>query len=361
MKKINVILMLVGPILVLFGLLIEIIFAPQYNYIVEDEKSATSVENPDKVQISEENKYKLLMIAASASSTLGISLFVGSLTSLLQKSNTAKEEYIKDVQGIYEKEVSPLIEESLSMFITNSETMKMLSPEARESLIKNAISSNNNLDDYKDKVVYEAMKHSEYRRDGYIIANAYIKDNNVYVDETVSYVKGSVYGSIQAEETYVDDDKTSELLYIKYIDPNDSRKYDIIYKSEENDQLKLKSSPAFGGTFEYVNICDIPEKFKEYKEIKVEKKIRFKGSNHWINIGWMHSCPTKGFNLSITCKGDLKIKECIVIDASDTYNVPLNVDDDKFYLSTSQWVSSNTGFVITIGKNDANSSKDDSQ
>ncbi len=304
--------------------------------------------------------YNIITITTKAASAIGVSLVVGYLTTKFQKEDFVKEEYIKDVQEIYNTQISPLIEDSLSVFITNPDTMKMLDTESREELIKNATISNNGLDTYKDKVIHEVMGFTEYRHDGYLIVNAYINDGNVYIDMTISYVKCSINDTLREEGTYVDDDKTSELLYIKYIDPNDSGKYVVVSHSEENNQLTLKSSPAFGSTCEYFNLCEIPEIFKEYNEIKIEKKIRFKGSNHWINVGWMHSCPTKGFNLSITCRDGLEIKESIVIDASNTYNVPSNGDDDKFYLSTSQWVSANTGFVITIGKNDTNNPKDDS-
>lgn len=339
-------LALIGVIIILICSFVDVAVAP--NYINNEDKSDYYI-------------YNIITIASKAASAIGVSLVVGYFTTKFQKDDFVKEEYIKDIQEIYNNQISPLIEDSLSIFISDPNTMKMLDAQAREKLIKNAAMSNNGLDSYKDKVIHEVMGFTEYRHDGYIIVNAYIKGDNVYTDMTISFVKCSINGTVREEKTYVDDDKTSELVYIKYIDPNDSSKYVTVTHSGENNQLTLKSSPAFGSTFEYVNMCDIPEEFKEYNEIKIEKQIRFKGSNHWINAGWMHSCPTKGFNLSITCLNGLKIKERIVIDEATAYNVPSNGDDDKFYLSTSQWVSANTGFVITIGTDDTNNPKDDSQ
>lgn len=67
----------------------------------------------------------------------------------------------------------------------------------------------------------------------------------------------------------------------------------------------------------------------------------------------MNAYPTLGFSVSITCKDNLKIKEYIIIDSSNIYTIPHSEKNDKFNMSTTQWVSSYTGFVLTISVEDS--------
>lgn len=295
------------------------------------------------------------MILSSTLSALGIAVFVGSLTSLLQKSNVAKDKYLKDVEKIYEQNIHPLIESSLFDLINNPDTIKALDYDSRERLAINAITMNNIFDDYKTKVIHHiANETKEYRMNGYIVGEAYIKDNRVFLDVVISYKKCRILPhDFELEQTYVDKNDTSYIEYVKFIDPKDSGKYENKIIEGENESLKKEQTPAFGSSFEYVNAIEIPNKFKDFNEVIIEKKIKFKGFNHWIDFGWMNAYPTLGFSVSITCKDNLKIKEYIIIDSSNIYTIPHSEKNDNFNMSTTQWVSSYTGFVLTISVEDS--------
>lgn len=330
-------LALIGIIIILISSFLDVVVAPNY---IHDEDA-----NNDYI-------YNIMTIATKMASAIGVSLVVGYFTTKFQKEDFVKEEYVKDVQEIYNAQISPLIEDSLSMFITNPNTMRMLNKESKEKLIVNALKINDGLNAYKEEAVHQIMDFTEYRRNGNIVADAYIKDGIVYVDATISYTKCTTEEKLSDEPTFVDDKKTTELIYIKFINPNDSSKYKILSQEDEKELLELNPSPAFGSSFEYVNYSGIPNEFKNMTKVNVEKQIRFKGLKHWINFGWLFNLPTQGFNFSITCRNGLIIKENIIIDSSNTYNIPSNGKNDKFNLSTTQWVSANTGFVITIGKDE---------
>lgn len=355
MKFLQVILMLGGIIVMLIASFIEINVAPKYNPpITTDTVNESSDELNNNVS-SNTAKYKGFMILSSTLSALGIAVFVGSLTSLLQKSNVAKDEYLKDVEKIYEQNVHPLIEDSLFALINNPDTIKSLDWDSREQLAINAITMNNIFDEYKNKVVHHiANEIKEYRMNGYIVGEAYIEGGRVLLDVTISYKKCKIMPhNFEPEQTYVDKNDTSYIEYVKFIDPNDSGQHENITIEEGNESLKKEQTPAFGSSFEYVNTTKVPNKFKDFDEVIIEKKIKFKGFNHWIDFGWMNAYPTLGFSVSITCKDNLKIKEYIIIDSSNIYTIPHSEKNDKFNMSTTQWVSSYTGFVLTISVEDS--------
>ncbi len=350
MKLIHIILMLGGIIVMLLASFIEINIAPKYNPNIESNEFAEYSDEVNNQTSSDATTYNVFMILSATLSALGIAVFVGSLTSLLQKSNVAKDEYIKNIEEIYKQKVSPLIENSLFALINNPNTIKSMNAESREQLAITSITQDNIFDDYKTKVIHQiTSEFKEYRMSGYIVGEAYIEDGRVFLDVLISYKKCKIPPyDFEPEQTFVDKNETSYIEYIKFSDPNDSGNYDNIPPKSGNKSLDKEQTPAFGSSFEYVNTEKVSNKFKDLNEVFVEKKIKFKGFNHWIDFGWMNACPTLGFSVSITCKDNLRIKEYVIIDASNIYAIPPSEKNDNFNMSTTQWIASNTGFVLTI-------------
>lgn len=323
---------LVGIILILLSTILEVTYVPTIDRTVND------------------LKYNCYLIATKVFSAIGISLFVGFLTSLVRKTNEQKEEYMKIAKGIYISDVAPLIEKSLENLICNPSTVTSLNDDAKLKLIQNCLHKNNQMDEYKFiKINNLSNDKLGFRSGAMFTGKAYIGEGIVKLSFTIKYKLHKGSSTFEPEYTYCSEE-SSTMESIKFTNPNNSNDFVEINKNS----LTRTKSAAHGTTLEYVVCTEIPEKFNSLDEIMIEKKVVFKGKKHWIVCAWTNLLPTQGFNMSISCQDDLFVKEANIFDASDIYTInPSNLEktpSTTYNASTTRWVGPHTGFAITIGK-----------
>lgn len=219
-----------------------------------------------------------------------------------------------------------------------------LSKKGIENLIYELISHDNVLTKYKKDNLHKLINLGlEYRTNTIYNAEAYISDNKVIVETTVNYTVHYLSKNKPKIEVRFDTDD-SFVEYIKIINPENSNDYAQI----NLEQSKFDECKAHGTGLIYHKSCEIPKKFKKYNTLKIEKKFKFIGEDHWINYGIILEHITEGINFNLTLSPDLSIKETTIFENADLYS---KCNTSKgININSTKVLSQYSGFLITISK-----------
>lgn len=332
-KLFNRFLLLWGIILILASVLLELNLAPCFQ---------------DNTQAYYGIIYMAIVILGKICSAVGISFVVNWYLKKQQKSDFAKEENKKIIKELVESDICPSINSALSRFVSDPTTISCLEADAKAALISGVVMKNDGLDEYRIKQLKSITSDwSVFRINGSYSGEAYKEDGIVFFSAVIKYqLKFNCGVADYIEKTFVSED-TAEVSYVKFSNPDNPNENCIIPQRD----LSKKRTTANGTSFEFLYETKVPTEFEHLNLINVEKKMVFKGSDHWVNSGWLNSLPTQCFNISINCKDGLIIKEKMIFDSTDTYF--LSTEEacvDRFIAYTYQWANPFTGFVVTIGE-----------
>ena len=219
-----------------------------------------------------------------------------------------------------------------------------LSKKGMENLIYELISRDNILTKYKKDNLRKLVNiESEYRTNTVYNAEVYMLDNKVVAETTMSYTVHYLSKDRPNIEMRFDQ-KSSSVEYIKIINPENSNDFEQIDLSKGN----FAESKAHGTGLMYHKSCKIPKKFKKYKTLKIEKKFKFIGNDHWINYGIILEHITEGINFNLTLSSDLSIKETTIFENANLYSKLAT--DNSININSTKTLSPYSGFLITISK-----------
>ena len=219
-----------------------------------------------------------------------------------------------------------------------------LSKKGMENLIYELISHDNVLTKYKKDNLHKLMDIGlEYRTNTIYNAEAYISGNKVVVETTMSYTVHFLSKNKPKIEVRFDT-KDSSVEYIKIINPENSNDYEQI----NLEQGEFGEHKAHGTGLIYNKSCDIPKRFKKYNTLKIEKKFKFTGEDHWINYGIILEHITEGISFNLTLSPDLSIKETTIFENADLYSK--RNTSKGININSTKVLSQYSGFLITISK-----------
>lgn len=320
----KVILMLGGIITILISVILEDSIAPLANNI-------TILKS-------------IIIILSKCLSAVGVALAISYITNRFQNNEEDNQKRLDIAHKIYEQEFHPKITNSLNDFINNPNTISLLNDDTKKNLMTKLISTEDHtLNIFKEKHIYDLFGNdNSYRSNGSFTAQAYLKNKDVYLESTIKY---KLHIDKLSVETISYNDSKTIVEYIKFINPNNVNDYKTIKKED----LKSQAMKAYGNSLEFKIDIHIPEEYKNFNELIVERKMIFIGDDHWINIGWLNYLPTHGFSVSIRTRNNLIVKEWIFFETNNLYSVAISEDKTDFDASTDQWVEKNSGFDIIIG------------
>ena len=104
-------------------------------------------------------------------------------------------------------------------------------------------------------------------------------------------------------------------------------------------------------------IFRVPEELYQYPYLTIERDIFEPGYDHWTNFHWTSLTPYDGLVFSLRCLDGLTIKEYVIFDEKELYNVSINEEKTEMRIISTDWLDANTGFSVTIsGKKPGDSS-----
>lgn len=219
-----------------------------------------------------------------------------------------------------------------------------LSKKGMEQLINELILHDNVLTEYKKDSLHKLVHiGSEYRTNTIYNVQVYISNNKVIAETTLSYTVN--YLSKDRPDLEVRFDKnTSSVEYIKIINPENSNDF----KQFNLEHSEFEKSKAHGTGLIYYKSCAIPKNFKKYNTLKIEKKFKFTGEDHWINYAIMFGHITEGVSFNLTLSSDLNIKETTIFENENLYST--RITDNSININSTKTLSQYSGFLITISK-----------
>lgn len=97
---------------------------------------------------------------------------------------------------------------------------------------------------------------------------------------------------------------------------------------------------------------EIPQEYQKFDHITIRRTMIEPGSAHWINYYWQSLTPYEGLNCAITCMDNLVIKDWMIFDNKAYYHVDIDKNGQHMEIASSQWLDTDTDFVVTIGERD---------
>lgn len=113
-----------------------------------------------------------------------------------------------------------------------------------------------------------------------------------------------------------------------------------------------KSDVIIGGSHFEQHTYDIPPEYQKFDHITIRRTMIEPGSEHWVNYYWQSLTPYEGLNCTIICKDNLVIKDWMIFDNKAYYHVDVSDGEQRMEIASSQWLDTDTGFVVTIGERD---------
>jgi hypothetical protein len=274
--------------------------------------------------------------------TIGVSMFVASLFSFVVDSYSFQEKLKELVEHIVLKRdflrELPIErkKEALSYLIKPSEE---------------EIEKYSNIEDFYKYFIEEIINVSKKNiRSNYNInvTVKYDKDKNkVYLDGIYSYrlypsEKGYsdiIVGCLKSDKNF-----TFEAI-INF--PNGNRKrytFSEIKEKCEKEEFKDK----------IVYFIKVNEFCKEFPHVDIELRVKEFGYNHWMNVFFKAEQATDGFRMSVTCENDLKIKNYLLFDIGQNYNIDMFEENKIFHISCYQWIKEGSGVSLIVSKPECN-------
>lgn len=93
---------------------------------------------------------------------------------------------------------------------------------------------------------------------------------------------------------------------------------------------------------------EIPKELEKYDHLTIKRTMLEPGRDHWINYYWQSLTPYEGIVCTINCADGLTIKDYMIFDNKAYYHVDQSDDKKRLSITSSQWLDTDTGFVVTI-------------
>jgi|GEM_PF-1167116 len=199
-----------------------------------------------------------------------------------------------------------------------------------------------NLQEYYQHFISEVMTVSKknvrtmYRLD---VEADYKKDGILFAKGTVVYrIFPSEKGYIPIQIGVNDNDKSGCKKLI--INPPSEKPITVDIKKLEfkdhHDGAKIAS-------------IDLKKYDIKYSHLDIEIEFLEFGHDHWLAFQFVNMQPTDGFNFKLSCKKDITIKEKMIFDMDNDYNV-VSDDNKSITLSNYQWMQERSGLVVIVSK-----------
>lgn len=206
---------------------------------------------------------------------------------------------------------------------------------------ENQITQYSRIDDYFTKKINESMK----MWDTNFKTNMVISIDVSYDAEQKKVVsKGKMTHRIyKVKDRYEDiftvfERKTSNVSNTRIIYPGGIKEIED-GEPESVDQAGIEYSRY---------IFRVPEELYKYPYLTIERDIFEPGYDHWTNFHWTSLTPYDGLVFSLHCFDDLTIKEHIIFDEKQLYNVTISDARKQMRIVSTDWLDANTGFSVTI-------------
>lgn len=103
----------------------------------------------------------------------------------------------------------------------------------------------------------------------------------------------------------------------------------------------------------------IPKELDQYDHLTIRRTMLEPGEDHWINYYWQSLTPYEGIVCTINCEEGLTIKDHMIFDNKAYYHVERSADARHMSITSSQWLDTDTGFVVTISDTKAQPPEND--
>lgn len=289
---------------------------------------------------SETVLYFLQSVGVTFLSTIGISIFVGSIFNWIIGTQNFSE-YVK------EKIVNVLVSRDyigdLEVSKKKSMLMSIMRPNKTISTIYSRINDYFKL--YAKKSM-ELFKEQQFRSNLSLVGRAkYDGAGHVYIDYRFSY------------RAYVVD-KEHENIRIGF--SNDLSKVkktqialpDSGYNDFPANKIDKEQDSGYLGNdcaTEVVLETPLPnDNYRKAKYLDVIREIEEFGENHWINFSYRSSKPTDGMLMTIDCEGDLVVKDAVPYGPSNVFDIVISNDKKRVNVSCNAWMDPGYGVNILI-------------
>lgn len=94
-------------------------------------------------------------------------------------------------------------------------------------------------------------------------------------------------------------------------------------------------------------ITEIPEQYSSYPYLTLYREVEEEGYDHWTNFHWTSLTPCDGIKFKLFCRDDITIKDYLIFDNKQYYDVVINDTKDILTIISTNWLDTYTGFTIT--------------
>ena len=264
-------------------------------------------------------------------STIGIALMIGAIFDF-SKNSQAFTEFISNI--LKDIIVSKAFLKELE------ETSKK---EALELILKpsdNQLEQCSNINDYFKKRISESLEmfHTNFKTDLSLVSQVRKESGKVCTDSVLTYriykIENEYEPIITTFERESSNIGTTKILY-----PGGHR---IITEEDIRTKGETIDSRLIFYKFE------IPEDLYKYPYLTIQKEVKEIGYDHWTNVNWTTLTPTDGIKFQLICHDDLTIKEHLIFDDNDLYDIHENKNHKEMSIISSSWLNKSTGFCITV-------------
>ena len=270
-------------------------------------------------------------ISVKLLSTIGIALMIGAIFDFSKNSQA------------FTNFVSSILKDIIinrSFFNDLDETSKKQSLEMILRPSEYQIEQYADLNDYFQKKINDSMGmfHTNFKTNLVLTADAKKVNGRVVVYTKLTYRIYKVENEYKPIITTFERDD-SHIGSTKILYPGG---YEEVTEDDVRDAgMTIDERPVY---YQFM----IPERLYQYPYLTIRKDVIETGYDHWTNVNWISLTPSDGINYTLTCYDGINIKEYILFDDIDLYNVEINDDLNKISIVSSSWLDKSTGFTITI-------------
>lgn len=267
-------------------------------------------------------------------STMGIALLMGSIFDFSKNS----EHFMKFVTDLLSNIVVS------KTFLT---TMTDRSKEEALSLIlrptDKQIEQYPNINAFFKKRIKEfsTMFDINFKTNVNLEVKAYKKDGKVYCETTMT------------QTIYKIGDKFQDVKVIFEKAGSETKNAVILPPVGKEVTPNISKEEFESGGIKYTSyIYNIPEELCKYDHLVVKRTMVEPGFDHWINYYWQSTTPYEGVIFSLDCEEGLTIKDHMIFDNKAAYHVVCSNNKRRLEITSSQWLDTDTGFVVTVSDSD---------
>lgn len=289
---------------------------------------------------------RVIAILAGTLSTVGIALMIGAIFDF-SKNSEAFIQFVSDI---------------LSDIVISKTFLRTLSDKDKEHALAlilkptdKQIEQYSNINAFFDKRIKELTTMFDINFKTHVTLNitAYMDyrkspDGKIISEDKIVYCKTVL---TQTMYKFGDTYKPVQVLFEK----EGSQSLDVVIlppEGEEKTISGIKSSkevpPEGGGIYCDMYTYEIPKEFEKYDHLTIKRTMLEPGYDHWINYYWESLTPYEGVICIIDCMEPLTVKDYMIFDNKAYYHVKKSTDSRRLEITSSQWLNTDTGFVVTI-------------